>query len=163
MNAMPAEKNVGDPTSKYPDAVDIPQVKMDGMEKPPETNPVVSAFETIMKYVKALEDKKDPKAGPVKEHLTALVQSVVGGAAGAEAAPMAPEAGAEPAPEQGAEDAPPMKPVAGGAPAKIGFDPYKDPEMDAEMPDEEMDEEEMAKKKMKNRKPNMNTTIKPLA
>lgn len=160
---MNAEKNMGDPTSKYPDAADIPQVKMSGMEKPPETNPVVSAFETIMKYVKALEDRKDPKAGPMKEHLTALVQSVVGGGAAPEGAPdmpaKPPMGGQEPAEgdegmEQGAE---PIKPVDG--PAKIGFDPYKDPSEDEDMENPEM----IKKKRMMKKGAVQNKSITPLA
>jgi hypothetical protein len=162
---MNTEKNMGDQTSKYPDAADIPQVKMSGMEKPPETNPVVSAFETIMKYVKGLEDRKDPKAVAMKEHLTAMIQAVVGGSAEG-AAPedeqgMAkkPVAGQEPADgDDGMEqEAEPIKPVDG--PTKMGFDPYKDPSEDEGMEESE----DMKKKRMMKKGVMQNKSITPLA
>jgi len=104
--------------------------------------------------------------------LTALVQSVVGGAVGAEqkeAAPVAEEAGAMP--EDGSEQAPPIKPagetseVAG--PAKIGFDPYKDASEDEAMGEdmaaEGASEAEMMKKKKMKKGSMPNTSITPLA
>lgn len=162
MNApIQQDKNVGDPTSKYPDATDIPQVKMDGMQKPPETNPVVSAFETIMKYVKSLEDKKDPKAAPMKEHLTTLIQDVVGGAAnGSEAATQQQNnkvASVQKSPEESGP----------GMAAKIGFDPYKDSSEDnamgEDMSSEGANEAEMMKKKRMRKTSMQNSSITPLA
>lgn len=157
--------------SKYPDAAEIPQVKMDTMQKPQGANPVVDAFETIMKYIKGLEDKQDPKAAPMKEHLTAMIQSVVAGGgkdgaepvenptmAGKPAMPAKPEMSDEEPEMPDAESESAGAPI-GGAPApKMGFNPFKAPE-DDEMADDQMKQEQMRKMKRKN----LNTSIQPLA
>lgn len=149
--------------SKYPDAAEIPQVKMDQMQKPEGANPIVQAFETIAMYVKSLEDRQDPKAGPVKSHLTAMMQAITGSDTGemdARAEAPTPEVSAPP-PEGEKEEAPEdaaegkaegeQMPMMDKGAAKIGFDPFKDP----------AEEEKMMA--MKKKKSNVNSSIQPLA
>ena len=149
---MNMEKNAGDMTSRYPDAAEIPAVKMDSMQKPGANNPVVDAFETIMKYVQSLEQRNAPNAAAAKQHITGLLQTIVGGTQpGGEQPETPPKPGMPPIPQADSEE-----------PPKLGYDPFKDPsdEEDAEaMSAGDEDDKEMLAKKRKNRPKN----IEPLA
>lgn len=168
MNQPTMEAGAG--AQPYPNAVDIPEVQMDKAPKPevsPDANPVVSAFETIMQFVKAQEEKGSPQAAAMKQHLTQLVQAVTGAVQGdvevpqgaptpqGAAAPPPPAEGPQGTPE-GAMGAPPQGPEGVGAPPPRKLD--NKPVFDAFKPPEE-EEGQMPQRRKKNR----NTTIQPVS
>lgn len=131
---MPAETNFGDPRSKYPSASEIPEVRIDSMEKPPEgsDNPVIGALKTLQEFVLAKEQQQNPQATAMKEALVGLMKSFMSAGEGMEGMP-----------EEGGE----QKPI---------FDPFKAPE------DEEGMEEGGESPAMKKMGKNRSKTIQPL-
>jgi hypothetical protein len=139
--------------SRYPDANEIPAVQLEEARKSGEAddgamrNPMVPALETVMQYVVSQEAKGVPQAAEMKQHLEALLKSIMSAAGtkpgmapgakpGMPPAGMTPPAGKPGMPPARAPMAPPAgKPAMGeeptaeleGEPVKMGS-PFNPPE-----------------------------------
>jgi len=121
--------------------------------QPPQGNPVIDAFKTLMQFVGALEQKGSPAAAKAKEQLQTLMQTVVQGAQGGGSEAQPGRDGAEPKAPEGQPPADGEGEAApeGAAEPKLGFDPFKDASEDEQPTDGE--EEPMPIKKKSKRPP----------
>lgn len=115
--AMPGQ--APSPSRRYPDTSEMPELAPAGPDAGPGAdNPVVGALRTLQTIVTGMQERQDPRAEQLKEHLVGFLSVLARGAGEGEAAPQAPGAAPAPPPQGRAEA---QGPTPGGVPMNAGM------------------------------------------